>query len=503
MQLSAPSAEPTIIDRVRSLYLSGDILPLYNHRTPEILASDYAREVAEVKRFLERWSADDEFRQAVDHDANAAARAIGLSIDAAALAPLWDSTAAMTTPVERLPLSLLRYRAWIWEKLEMREALRRQDPTMDRRYAGWRQRQLNRVESQLHPVQNEGIVHAPFCVELTHGCSVGCWFCGISAPKLGDLFLYTPENAELFRGVVRANQELFGEAAGRGFLYWATDPIDNPDYERFMVDFHGLTGAFPQTTTALALKDVERTRALLRLSLAKGGKVDRFSLLTLKQLVKVHEQFTPLELLFVELVLQNKENVSIKVRAGRAEERKPKKADPQHVGNQLRSGTIACVSGFLINMVERTVKLISPCEADDRWPLGYIVYAERHFADAADYRRIVQALADEQMKASLRARDPIAFFDYFRYEANDDGFVLTNQHHELSFDSHPVFAPLGERLAEGRRAGLTVEALVDQLSDDAAVDAADVWYALELMHGRGVLDTLPPAPAADLVQVRR
>ena len=36
--------------------------------------------------------------------------------------------------------------------------------------------------------------------------------------------------------------------------------------------------------------------------------------------------------------------------------------------------TIGCVTGFLFNMVDRTVQLISPCTATDEWPLGFYVY---------------------------------------------------------------------------------------------------------------------------------
>jgi len=35
-------------------------------------------------------------------------------------------------------------------------------------------------------------------------------------------------------------------AAGRGFCYWGTDPMDNPDYEKFCLDFHEVLGIFPK-----------------------------------------------------------------------------------------------------------------------------------------------------------------------------------------------------------------------------------------------------------------
>ena len=39
------------------------------------------------------------------------------------------------------------------------------------------------------------------------------------------------------------------------------------------------------------------------------------------------------------------------------------------------------VSGVIINLVERTAKLISPSSDLDRWPLGYAVFANGHFRD--------------------------------------------------------------------------------------------------------------------------
>ena len=405
-----------VTERIAELSHTGEILPIFSQRNPQTRTSAYGREMAEIKRMLERWTADDTFRLAVERDPAGAARSLGLSIDAPSLSALWSDRTALWEPIEKQPLAYFRYRAFILEKHKMRDDMRAPAENTDARYLMWRQRQMRRAASQLSPTQNNSIVHAPFCIELTQGCSVGCWFCGISAPKLGDLFLHTPENQALYGGVVDALKEVFADGTGKGFNYWATDPIDNPDYEKFMVDFHDRTNVFPQTTTALALKDLERTRRLLQLSQEKGGLCDRFSLLTLKQLLKVHQSFTPEELLFVEMVLQNKENISAKVNAGRAgterSARKERESAKGQAGNELRGGTIACVSGFLINMVNRSVKLISPCEADERWPLGYIVFDEATFADAGEFRSAIQRMLDTHMTPTLRLDAPVSFFDY-------------------------------------------------------------------------------------------
>ena len=80
------------------------------------------------------------------------------------------------------------------------------------------------------------LLHPPFACELSKGCSVGCWFCGVSASKLGGHFEYTPDNGALWKGILNTIREFTGDASGgQGFLYWATDPRYNPDYARVCI----------------------------------------------------------------------------------------------------------------------------------------------------------------------------------------------------------------------------------------------------------------------------
>jgi radical SAM family RiPP maturation amino acid epimerase len=509
MKTLPPSSFHQLCARIQALAAAGDILPLFRERNTRAFPVEYVREVATIKRFLERWTGDPEFRARTVDDPNGAAAARGLALDAAAARMLWDPDVALATPIADWPLPVLRYRAFVLEKFDMVAERRRNHPSLDPRYAEWRTRQLRRTQYELPPVHAGNLVHAPFCIELCNGCSVGCWFCGISAPKLSDIFLRTPENKKLYGSVLETMHEVFGESTGQGFCYWATDPMDNPDYEPFLIDFHEHTGEFPQTTTALALKDLVRTRKLLELSREKNGRCDRFSLLTLKQLDKVHQAFSPEELLYVELVLQNKEHFSPKISAGRAGDERPAKHADQP-GNQLTAGTIACVSGFLVNLVTRTVKLISPCAASARWPLGYIVYAEGRFADADGFRTLVRRMVDEQMRPALRPDDPVAFHEHLRYAPTPggDGFELRTPDQALQLSGSPLFAVVGDLLgrapAEAGGGGFTVDRVLDEvLAQQAEADPAEVLYTLQLLHDGGLIDTLPRTrPAADVVQLR-
>lgn len=481
-----------VLARVNAMLASGELQFLYLNRSTGVTASpDYIREVAEIKRFLEVWSADSGFRQNLDTDPEAAAARLPLSIRPEGVKYLWDETTSLQTQAEDVPLAALRYRSFIFEKLHYRQVLRSDEPTMDRGFSAWRQRHMRRVANELSTLAAGSIVHAPFCIELSQGCSVGCWFCGISAPRLEDIFLYTAENAELFDGVLGAMKEILGNAVGRGFLYWATDPMDNPDYEKFLVHFHDRTGNLPQTTTALPLKNLDRTRALLDLSRQKHGMMDRFSLLTLAQLERVHREFTPEELLYVELVTQNKESHQAKAKAGRALVgiHSPRsETSKKHVGNQTHEGTIACVSGFLLNMVNRTVKLISPCQASEKWPLGYITFAESHFRNAAEFCDITRRMVDEFMPAFLRGDEQVSFFDYVDQSDLPDGLRLTGKHYQTDFAGNELFQHLGRHVAAG---GRTVDQIVDTLMPALDCTPAEVYYAVGLLLDQGFLDARP------------
>ena len=69
-----------------------------------------------------------------------------------------------------------------------------------------------------------------------------------------------------------------------------------------------------------------------------------------------------------------------------------------NVGNvEPDQTTIACVTGFLVNMISRTVRLITPVRASERWPLAYRLYGERQFATADGYRAALLDLIEEHM----------------------------------------------------------------------------------------------------------
>ena len=100
--------------------------------------------------------------------------------------------------------------------------------------------------------------------ELAKGCSVGCWFCAVSAPRFEEVFAYTHDNAQDLADGPGAVPATDRSGRRRAMCCRRRDPLDNPDYERFVDDFFGVHGLYPTTLTALPIKNPRRTRLLLR-----------------------------------------------------------------------------------------------------------------------------------------------------------------------------------------------------------------------------------------------
>jgi len=391
--------------------------------------------IARVKRFRERIISDATLRAdllARPQDAQAICDAAGIQADAEAWRSAWDAKAYHAPDrAERWPEAEL-FHQWMTDMIAHRDALMAlgNAPAADPRFLAWRARQVIRACGETRLV-GSAISHPVAAYELASGCSVGCWFCGLAAERLTGHAPYTEQNATMWRGMLGHMVARFGEAAQTGFCYWATDPMDNPEYHRFIADHLEITGFLPQTTTAAPLKDVDQIRRILTLFGEEGCIVNRFSILSLKQLRQVHETFTPDELLGVELVPQMKGSLVTKAAAGRTRDRRRKLEEKSEGSsadiNVIETGqsTIACVTGFLVNMIDRSVKLVSPCKASERWPLGYRVYDEGRFEDAAGYAAEVDRMIATHMVLSPPDDRIVAFRGDFIIEDQPDGCDLT------------------------------------------------------------------------------
>jgi radical SAM family RiPP maturation amino acid epimerase len=460
------------------------LLPL--ERTAD---AEYLRDVAHTKRFLEYWSADPAFRARLPEDPLGVSAAAGLQADPLAIRPLWEVN--LEDPCHRLPpsLSVQRYRAFMSEKFAYRTFLRNAAESTHPGYRAWRQRQINRCFGQLGAQKGDSLVHACLAVELCAGCSVGCWFCGISALKLEGVWAYSAENQELWRGVLAALHEALGPAAGRGFCYWATDPLDNPDYESFCIDFADSLGRFPQTTTAQPMRDPARFRRLHELSRQRGNEIDRFSVLTLGTLKKIFAEYSAEELLCVELVLQMDGAYSGKAYAGkaRAKQERWKKSTGQEPPPDESTSTIACVSGILLRMPERSFELISPSRADERWPNGYRIHARRTFGDADDFGRQLHEVLST-LPARLPLDQPLRLRHDLEIQAGETGFEANSHYYRLTFGDQPYAAMgrLGQGLAQGNLTAIQLALLAEPLSS-----MEQTLVVLNQLFQKGLFDDEP------------
>ncbi|MEH1874341.1 radical SAM family RiPP maturation amino acid epimerase [Nostoc sp.] len=471
---------------------TGDIKLLLGNQ--QNIDTDYVATIAKIKRFLERWSADREFRETLPFDPYGMTRKYNLDIDPEEIRLLWDIEFLQTYDPDRpIPLKVKQYDAYISESLEYRDKVREEGVPLDPLFKAWRSRQIRRISSECGFEKAHSIVHAPFAIELSKGCSVGCWFCGVAAQRLEGIFYYSEDNARLWRQVLEVLREVIGPGASQGFCYWATDPLDNPDYEHFLIDFHAVLNNLPQTTTASAMRNPQRTKNLLKLSKEKNGVVERFSLLTLKEFDKVHQEFSAEELMSVELICQNDEAFGAKAYAGRArEERFRKRVEASNhfhtYDGSYVSDTIACVSGFLLNMVDLTVKLISPCNADETWPLGYRVYDEATFNTASELHIVLKQMIKKHMPLTLSLQHNISFRPDLKYEKDEDAIHLSSQSVKHTFDGTPQLQEIVE-FAFGKCQ--TVAELALLLEREKGIDLTQTLYYLNQMFQESMIEHSP------------
>ena len=472
-----------------------DFQPLLDVLSPD---SAYASGVAHTKRFLECWYADRGMREAMDTPAEKKyIEQYQLQSDKNEIRPLWDknyfveqSKSATWKP----SIAVQRYNVWSNEKLLYLQRLRTEEISPSNvRLLAWRSRQVNRIFGHLGKNLWENIVHAPFATELSDGCSVGCWFCGVSADKRKQDWIYDQENQKLWHQILEVLLEKIGPAARHGFCYWATDPLDNPDYEKFCLDYANYLGRWPQTTTAQAHKYIERVRNLLVLSRKYKCSINRFSILSLGNFKKILKAFTAEELLHTELITQNMESNSILSNSGRARGSKRLEIKVQQtkgVREDWRDapGTIACVSGFLINMVQKRVRLITPAPCSDRWPNGYWVYADKSFDTAESFRLIIDEMMDRHMPVSIDQNSIIRFRKDIQFEEIEGGFKLASWGSITTCKGSPNQTTIASLVHKGES---TIAEIAIAIEKSSGVSLEQTKIFLNALFNKGLLDEEP------------
>ena len=371
-------------------------------------------EYARFKRAAEAFAIDPDFRERAAENPAAALEAVGLALrdPAAAIEAAAAVSTGWAVRAGENPYAMEFVRrngvvsAYVAEA-HGREAFAGQELYLYADAVRNRCRMENRIlrgHSNIH--------YYPLCFELSWGCSVQCPFCGLDAkPRTAD-FRYTPENARLWREILQASRELIGSIAGLSPCYFATEPLDNPDYERFLADFAEIMGSVPQTTTAIADREAERLRRLMGWlgpeRLEKQAAL-RFTVRTLAQFHRITALFSPEELIGVELLPNNPESLNRYSASGRTRSGRSGKRDPV-------SYSICCVAGLRVNMAEKSMWFIEPEIPDDRFPLGLRVREERSFSGAGDFRRAMAEMTGKWSRGSLPAGRSLAWNWHCRIE---------------------------------------------------------------------------------------
>ncbi len=437
--------------------------------------------IAQIKRFMECYSGDREFQEKIDKNHNDPVllkrlRDIGVEISPNDLSIFWSKSEEignlitkivdpMAAPmqesdVDNLDLSLDKYplaKLWIeWIKAN-RALIKKRNVagiTKNPRFKAWQKRRVNSAKGELGFFA-ESIDHPLFAFELGRGCSVGCWFCGFSAKKLSAVFEYTPENRTLWREIVKTGVDIFGQGAGSALCYWATEPVDNPHYLDFLKDYREITGGVLCTATAAPLRDASWFRSLV--SFYKGVPLPwpRISILSLSMLKGVHKTYTPDELRDCGLLMQMEDSARLKAKSGRIigdEKASLSGLELSDDAPYIPQGSIACVTGFLVNMVDSTIKMISPCYASERWPHGYRVFAEAVFEGADGYRAALERIVEENAMENVSINTILAFRDDLRFTAADDGFTLVSPNSKHNMKGKGYHKRLGELISQGDKA---------------------------------------------------
>jgi radical SAM family RiPP maturation amino acid epimerase len=476
----------------------------------EPFSEEEIAKITMLKRFFEWTQGDKDFADAFETGKFSGAqlerlRKIGVTFDVQELALFWldkefssEIYAALANRSGSVPDSLEAkvkdfplVKLWL-EHLSLRNRLyweRRKEifrvpecPPFD----AWRWRRILAARSELGYYGH--VVDFPILAfELSEGCSVGCWFCAFSTQKLTRVLDYETEGG-FFREVAKACVSLFGrEAAAIALPYYGTEPHDNPHYLDFLKDYAEITGCATCTSTAVPL-DAEWMRPLLKFYREGNYPWPRLSVLTKDMMYKIHDLYTPGELRDVELLMQMREHKREKVTGGRilAEHEGMREREAgAYTEGVVPQGSIACVSGFLINMLRRDIQVVSPCYTTERWKYGYRVYDRAEFKDARDFPDVMRGLIERNMPPRPPAEAKARFRDDLLYKPAEDGFDLVSPNQVHHFTGKDVLGRLGELVARGN---LTYAQLDDKLADGANPLLAGM--ALNRLFEGGFLDEL-------------
>lgn len=263
--------------------------------------------------------------------------------------------------------------------------------------------------------QHPNIFYYPLAFELSQGCRVGCSFCGLMAERwVKD----APYEQAFWKDILAAAGEYLGGIAGDAPCYFATEPLDHPDYERFLMDMDEVLGEVPQTTTAVADREEERIHSLIRFlgeeRLAGQARL-RLSVRSIGQFRRISQEFSPEELANVELLPNNKESLIAASDSGRNR--------PLEGRKKIRY-SICCVSGVKVNLATRRMIFLEPVLPDEEHPCGYRIRESVSFADQREFAEKLAGLYRRHACERLPDEEKLILHPYIQIEPSEDFLYL-------------------------------------------------------------------------------
>ena len=483
---------------------------------------DDVRVTAEVKRFFECHEGDRDFRAAVEAGGKFTGQQrrmlkdVGVTFEPEAMELLW----LQPDLFERFPLLVARHasfedapsdfhallapyrelRLWLrWrhriDRGGMIQKLRASAmTTLSPEYTAWRFRRVAAVRNELGSF-GWALDHPCHAVEMAVGCSVRCGFCAFDAGKLQTVFDFSrPENRERVRAVATGMGRVLGWPAGHGMLYWSTEPHDNPHYVKLLAFWEELTGAMLCTATARA--GVDWVRELIGYYSTGPVPWPRISVLSRGMMRRLHATFSPMELRDTQMLMQQKDSEAhrAKVPGGRermlrqlvdADDLRDVDFENLPEGFEPPQGSIACISGTLVNMVHRTVKLISPCYTTMQYRYGYRVFDETTFDDGPEgFEAALERIVGRSMVARPYPEMPMRWRDDLKAVPQPDGFTLLSPTTRRDFRKGELHVRTAELIGRG---DLTYEQIFDALSDNPRIGPIVALSMLDSLFRKGLL----------------
>jgi len=479
----------------------------------DAFTQDELYHISQVKRFFECYEGDADFRAAVNSgqinaEQQRRMKQIGIDFHPREMALLWENPEVITKctcrtyedipkehveMLKKYPLMELWFRFILRKQRKFKEVCAQSFPVLNSRFENWRNRRIASAQSELG-AYNQFIDHPTLAFELCDGCSVQCWFCAFSSKKLQSTLDYN-KNKDFFRGIAQVCTDIFGgKAAGMALLYYATEPYDNPHYIDYMKDYDDITGSPVCTSTAVGT-DKKWIDDLLIYYRARTLPWPRLSVLSTKMLHKIHDNHSPDELRDVSLHMQMKDSERKKVSGGRIFSQKDdmrQRDSTNYLQDIIPQGTIACVTGFYINLVRKDIKLVSPCYSTEKWPYGYRVFDKASFNTVDDFHSTVLDMIERNMPQTPPAQMPLQLRDDLICRTSERGFDLVSPSQIHHFQNKSVFKALGGLLMNPP---VSYQNAVDILVDKYRQNPFEVQAVLKHMFTNGFLDEVGQNPS--------